>query len=1000
MSRSDGQVRENTISELSNVDYATLTADEQLLILQLQHDILESVARGGDALATVERICRLAEQMLPNAVATVMQMDAVNEYLNVFAAPSASPEVVARLNRLRPGPGSGSCGNAVYHRKPQFVRDTFTDARWSGLRDLAHDYNLRACWSMPIYASEPRPIGSFALSSFAQCEPGNFHRKILEISASIIGIILAREKSEENLHLFAQTFEGLTEGVMITDAQQRIVLVNQAFVDVLGYTLDEVVGETPRMFASDRHDEAFYRRMWERIETQGHWCGELWNKRKNGEEFPEWLSISAVENTAGTLTHYIGIFSDVSERHATQRRLEEEYALRQKIIESIPAAFFLLDEEQRPMMLNRHMLETLGMGEGEYVDHRLADYVCQEDRPRVLETMERVRAGETVSMEIGVLAQGGQVVPHRLNATAIDLADGQHLLGVALDISENKRIETSLKRESEKIRFMLRHAIDGVHILDVQGNLIEASDSFCEMLGYTRDEMQGVNVVRWDAGRSLSGAGPSAPWQLAGADRRRFETRHRRKDGSLIDVEVSSVGMNFDGQRVVFNSSRDITSRNEAKARIEHLAYHDQLTGLPNRSLLLDRLGQALASAQRAERHGAVIFVDLDQFKRINDVHGHMVGDSVLRQMAQRLRGILHQGDTIARFGGDEFVLLMPDLGRAHEEAATAALVLGHEIRQALGTPVQIEGQEYDVSASLGISLFPKRGDSVEDLIREADIAMYRAKDSGRNTLIFFEQDMQAAIAERYVFEHDLRNAVQQETGLELFMQGQVDAAGAVIGAEALVRWRHPVRGLIPPAEFIPLAEETGLIVGIGDWVLRESCRLMARWREAGKDLNLAVNVSPRQFRQDDFIARIRKILADTGADPKFLTLEITENLLIERAAEAVSRMQALAEMGVRFSIDDFGTGYSSLAYLKRMPLKELKIDKSFVRDLPGDPNDAALIETILSMAHYLGLEVVAEGVETKAQFDFLASRGCEYFQGYLFQKPLPSAVWQDSIEP
>jgi diguanylate cyclase (GGDEF)-like protein/PAS domain S-box-containing protein len=441
----------------------------------------------------------------------------------------------------------------------------------------------------------------------------------------------------------------------------------------------------------------------------------------------------------------------------------------------------------------------------------------------------------------------------------------------------------------------------------------------------------------------------------------------------------------------------DITESKRAEAEIEHLAYHDMLTELPNRTLFLDRLSQALAAARRAKRYGAVMFVDLDQFKRINDVYGHALGDAVLKEVAERLRYYLRQEDTVARLGGDEFVVLVPELSTDAEAAANLALSVAEKIRSALEMPIRIEGQDYNSSASVGVTLFPKDTESADDLMREADIAMYRAKEGGRNALAYFEPGMQEAVTLRYALEQELREALRQEE-FELFLQSQVDATGQIAGAEALVRWRHPERGLVMPSTFIPVAEESGLIVALGDWVLRESCALIARLDAAGRGLRIAVNVSPRQFRQPNFVARMKEILSATGADPTRLTLEITENLLIEHASEGVARMTELAALGIRFSIDDFGTGYSSLAYLKRLPLFELKIDKSFVQDVPHDANDAALVATMLSMASHLRFEVVAEGVETEAQLAFLKRLGCERFQGYYFHRPQPQQAWYEQF--
>ena len=439
--------------------------------------------------------------------------------------------------------------------------------------------------------------------------------------------------------------------------------------------------------------------------------------------------------------------------------------------------------------------------------------------------------------------------------------------------------------------------------------------------------------------------------------------------------------------------SRDITERKQAEARSHQLAYFDALTGLPNRRMLLDRMEHALANAQKAAQVGAVLYIDLDNFKQINDARGHTVGDMLLMQVAQRLTQLQRPGDTVARLGGDEFVVLVHNVASDMESAGRAALLVAEEMRTALEAPYTIDTHLYSTTGSIGITLFPKRGEGVEDLLREADTAMYRAKDLGRNRIRFYEAAMQADVQERLALEQDLKKA-QALGQLAAFVQNQVDAAGNVVGGELLMRWDHPVRGNVPPSRFIPIAEASGLILRMGDWMIQQACETLARLQRAGHALSLSVNVSERQFRQDDFVERVRHILAHTGANPALLILEVTESLLIEDLDDTIARMTEIVQLGVRFSIDDFGTGYSSLAYLKRLPLYELKIDKSFVDDTPDDPNDTAIVQSIISVARHLNLRVVAEGVETRAQADFLVESQCECLQGYLFGRPEPLAAW------
>jgi diguanylate cyclase (GGDEF)-like protein len=436
---------------------------------------------------------------------------------------------------------------------------------------------------------------------------------------------------------------------------------------------------------------------------------------------------------------------------------------------------------------------------------------------------------------------------------------------------------------------------------------------------------------------------------------------------------------------------RDITDSKAAEEKIVHLAYFDALTNLPNRRLLMDRLDKALAASSRHGREGALLFVDLDKFKQVNDTLGHDMGDLLLQQVAQRLQTCVREGDTVARLGGDEFVVMLEDLSANAHDAATQAKAVGEKIVEALNAPYALGAQWHHSTTSIGVTLFAKRHGTVDELLKRADVAMFQAKSAGRNTLRFFDPVMQALVDARVVMEHELGLALEQQQ-LRLYYQPQMHGAKQLIGAEALVRWSHPQRGLVMPGEFIPLAEETGLILPLGLWVLEAACTQLALWacRPEMAHLTLAVNVSARQFHQDNFVQEVMAVLERTGAPPHCLKLELTESLLVSNVEDVIAKMNQLKAHGVCFSLDDFGTGYSSLSYLKRLPLDQLKIDQGFVNTILEDTNDAAIARMVIALADTMGLGVLAEGVETEAQRDFLASLGCHDYQGYLFARPLP----------
>ena len=444
---------------------------------------------------------------------------------------------------------------------------------------------------------------------------------------------------------------------------------------------------------------------------------------------------------------------------------------------------------------------------------------------------------------------------------------------------------------------------------------------------------------------------------------------------------------------------QDVTELRRASAEIENLAFFDSLTGLPNRRLLLDRLQQAVAATARTVKRGALLFVDLDHFKTLNDSLGHDIGDLLLQQVAARLKACVREGDTVARLGGDEFVVMLEGLSGQALEAAAQTRLVGEKVMASLNQPYQLAQHTYTSTPSVGVTLFGGGQLASVDLLKQADIAMYQVKASGRNALCFFDPAMQASIAHRAELERDLRLALAAGQ-FRLYYQNQVAQDDVVVGAEALIRWFHPERGIVSPMEFIGVAEETGLIIPIGQWVLRTACAQLKAWDgvPGRRDLQLAVNVSARQFRQVDFVDQVRAVLEETGASPSRIKLELTESMVLDNVHDTIEKMNALRALGVRFSMDDFGTGQSSLSYLTRLPLDQLKIDQSFVHNIGIAATDAVIIQTIIGMARNLGLEVIAEGVETPAQRAFLALNGCQLCQGYLFSRPVPPAEFESLL--
>jgi len=678
-----------------------------------------------------------------------------------------------------------------------------------------------------------------------------------------------------------------------------------------------------------------------------------------------------------------------------------DYAL-STLIEAIPDIIFLKNSENRYVTVNeaaRDFFEIQG------IDWRgKSDTEISNEHPKIRATLEKCMwqdhddASEMHVIEECNLNISGKLRTLEIRKVPIFGENGERkrLVVIAHDITEERATQRNLRIAEAAIELL-----DAVVVTDANNRIVRVNHSFTTLTGYFPEEVIGKTSAILKSGRHDK-AFYKTMWEtLANKKKWSGEIWDRRKNGEIYPkwLSISAVAGPDGAIHNYVGAFTDLSEHKEAKEEIHRLAFYDPLTDLPNRRLFRDRLELSLTKSTRNLYYGAVLMVDLDNFKRINDTKGHATGDHLLIEVAQRLRTCVREGDTVARLGGDEFVIMLEFLSQDAKLAAIQAEVVGRKILSSIDQDFLISGQSIHTSLSVGISLFTMPTTSSEELLKRADAAMYQAKSAGRNTMCFFDPKLHASLEHRLAIESELRKALP-ENQLKLYFQAQVTHQDQVLSAEVLLRWEHPQRGFVSPEEFIPIAEETGLILPIGNWVLITACQQLKAWEanHLTNHLSLSVNVSAREFGQPDFVEQVCKVLDETCAKASLLKIEITESLLIKDINDTIKKMESLKLLGIRFSVDDFGTGYSSLSYLKKLPISQLKIDRSFVQEIDTNENDAIIAQTIIGMANNLGISVIAEGVETEEQRSCLESYRCATYQGFLFSKPVPLEEFESLV--
>lgn len=962
---------------------------------QAQNHLLKRLADNVPVAELLTDLVLFVEQQCPHLQCSVLLADLTQQTLTLGAAPSLPDEYNRLVENLPIRYGMGSCGTAAATGQRVIVTDVRTDLLWQPVAELVKRFDwLQACWSTPFFSSQKVLLGTFGIYLREPREPNPDEQELIDFTASLAAFLIERSHAKLQMDVLSKAVDQSPVAVVLCTADGKISYVNQKFVVLTGFSTQQMIGSP----LSDIYPPDLQQAVQDMVQQVQHSCelvtGQFKIHRSNGEFYWQDYCLRRIIHDQ-TISHLLLEIEDITSQKETEQQLIfSEQRFRTLLDDNSEIAVQGYEADGTTFYWNAASEQLYGYSKAEAIGRNLLDLIIPtEMQSEVRDAIQRMlQSGQAQhSEELSLQHKNGQRVTVFSTHAVIKLPEcPAQIFCMDLNLTEQKKQQANLRLAAE----VFNSSREGIMIIDIHRVIISVNPALLKLFGYDAAELIGQTPALLRSEQHSREFYHSVWQMLAQHHYWQGEIVHRHKNGDAIPLQLS-ISAVFDEQQHISHYAAiytDLSQIRATEAEMAFLSEHDELTHLPNRHLCLQLLEQSLKIARREQTLCAVLMLDLDHFKDVNDSYGHTLGDELLLQVSRRLKALCRDMDIIARLGGDEFAILLTDL-TTPEDAARVAL----KILTGLGQPWLLQEQfEVQIGASIGISVYPLHAESCAELLQGADAALYKAKAAGRNTYTFFSDEFTLAARDKLTLEACLRKALRQGD-LKVFYQPQIEIkTGRIIGAEALVRWFDPEQGMISPARFIPVAEACGLINEIGQFVLAETCRQGQRW--LAQDLpkiTLAVNVSPIQFKRYDMKTQVVEILAQTGFPAHALELELTESALMENEESVIQTLDQLRCLGIRLAIDDFGTGYSSLAYLKRFPLDVLKIDKKFIDDIPHRSDDMAIATAIIGIAHTLGFKVLAEGVETAAQLEFLTAQQCDFYQGYFCSPPVPAAQFE-----